>query len=42
MEQINEIVNIQEIDINEFEKNIYSYYLEIFFFFFRKKLKMIK
>ena len=30
MEQINEIVNIQEIDINEFEKNIYSYYLEIF------------
>ena len=42
MEQINEIVNIQEIDINEFEKNIYSYYLEIFSENERKTLKMIK
>lgn len=42
MEQINEIVNIQEIDINEFEKNIYSYYLEIFPENERKTLKMIK
>lgn len=41
MEQINEIVNIQEIDINEFEKNIYSYYLEIFPENERKTLKMI-